>query len=209
MIHRIPAVLFTMVLAFVAASVAAAEAGAPPDDGAILLVASPRLVTPAYYHTVVLATPLAGGRHVGFIVNRPTEVSLSSLFPEHAPSAKVIDPVFFGGPMSMGAVFAVVRDPRNPGGGSITVMEDLQMVMRADLIDRIIEAKPNDARYFVGMIRWSPGELDQELRRGFWHVLNPDASLVFRKETGRLWEELLRQARSTTSASLVVRVLSN
>jgi len=36
----------------------------------------------------VLAKPIEGGGHVGFIVNKPTKMSLAELFPEHEPSKK-------------------------------------------------------------------------------------------------------------------------
>src|SRR5262252_11151393 len=75
---------------------------------AITLVATPRLIDPDYLSTVLLAVPVENNRHVGVIINRPTGRSLSSLFPEHAPSKLVRDPVYFGGPMLRQAVFAVV-----------------------------------------------------------------------------------------------------
>ncbi len=68
-------------------------------DGTVTLVAAPRLVDPDYRGAVLLAAPVENNRHVGVIINRPTGRSLSSLFPEHAPSKLVRDPVYFGGPM--------------------------------------------------------------------------------------------------------------
>jgi putative AlgH/UPF0301 family transcriptional regulator len=52
-----------------------------------LLVASPELGQP-YGNTVLFVRPLASGQHLGFIINRPTEVTLGKLFPEHGPSQK-------------------------------------------------------------------------------------------------------------------------
>lgn len=174
----------------------------PEGGGPVLLVAAPGLVSPAYFHSVLLAVPSGPDTHVGFIVNRPTRQSLASLFPEHEPSKKVREPVFFGGPMSLQAVFAVVKTDKDPGGGSIGMLDNLYLVTRVDLVDRIIETTPNDARYYVGMVRWRPGELAQELERGLWYVLDPDVDTILRKNPVTLWEELSQRAKTITTWSL-------
>jgi len=59
--------------------------------------------------TVILVAPIGNGEHVGFIVNRPSKITLSQLFPEHAPSKKVLDPVYVGGPLNSESIFALVQ----------------------------------------------------------------------------------------------------
>ena len=165
------------------------------DEEAILLVAHPALRDLDYRQTVLLAAPAPNGGHVGVILNRPTRRSLSSLFPEHAPSKKVIDPVNYGGPFSRGALVAIVRSDAAPGSGTVPLMKNLFMAFRANTIDQIIESKPNDARYYVGYVGWRPGELKLEIDRGLWSVLGADQDVVFRKDMEGLWEELLLQTR--------------
>jgi len=168
---------------------------------AITLVATPRLIDPDYRSTVLLAVPVENNRHVGVIINRPTGRSLSSLFPEHAPSKLVKDPVYFGGPMLRQAVFAVVHIDHTPGPGSIQLMKELFLATQGAVVDHIIEETPNEARYYVGYVAWRPGELRQEVDRGLWYVLDADPDLVFRKDPGSLWEELLRRARAVTAGA--------
>ncbi len=138
---------------------------------------------------------LASGGHVGVILNRPTRRALSTLFPDHEPSKKVIDPVYYGGPFSRGALVALVRTDASPGGGSVAVMKNLYLAFRANTIDQIIESKPNEARYYVGYVGWRPGELKSEIERGIWSVLDADIEIVFRKDTEGLWEELLQSSK--------------
>ena len=155
----------------------------------LLLVASPALQGP-YGKTTLLAVPI-DGRHFGFILNRATDLKLSSLFPGHAPSAKVAVPVYFGGPEMTDALFAVV--PRNPGEEALKLFGDLFVTNRAAAIDRIIEKTPNDARYFAGFVSWRPGELESEIANGNWYVTEPDAGLVFRDDTSGMWDELVKR----------------
>lgn len=170
---------------------AAGATGAPDEGRPLMLVAKPSLRA-AYSQTVLIAVPFGEAEHVGFIINRPLAQSLGSMFPDHPPSSKVIDPVRFGGPVMADTIFAVVRSARNPGGESLPLFGDLFVASRADDINRIIEQTPNDARYFVGFVGWRAGELDAEIAKGFWYVLEPQADLVFRKNAGDLWRELVR-----------------
>ena len=174
---------------------ATATAGAQSLDRPLLLVAAPDLQGP-YSRTAVLVVPTAGGEHVGFILNRATGVKLATLFPEHAPSAKVLDPVYFGGPEMAGSIFAIVR--RDPGAPSLRLFGDLFVTASADAVDRIIEKTPNDARYFAGFVGWQAEELARELAAGYWYAMEPDAALFFRKDTDALWDELIQrlEARS-------------
>ena len=162
------------------------------ESKVMMLVAKPTLAA-AYSQTVLLVVPLGETEHVGFIINRPLEASLSTIFPEHAPAKKVVDPVRFGGPVMADTVFALVRSKSGPGGDVQRLFADLFVASRAADIDRIIEKTPNDARYFVGFVGWRPGELQAEIDKGFWYVIDPQAELLFRKDTQEMWRELVRR----------------
>ena len=168
---------------------------AQEEDAAMLLVAHPAFRDLDYRQTVLLAAPGPNGGHVGVILNRPTRRSLSSLFPEHEPSKKVIEPVYYGGPFSRGALVALVKTGAAPGAGSVQVMKNLYLAFRVNTIDQVIESRPNDARYYVGYVGWRPGELKSEIDRGIWSVLSADMEVVFRKDMEGLWEEMLQQTR--------------
>ena len=79
----------------------------------LLLVASPALQG-AYSHTALLVFPMSG-QHAGFILNRSTDVKMASAFPEHAPSAKVAEPIYFGGPEMMDGLDRESRGSARPG----------------------------------------------------------------------------------------------
>jgi putative transcriptional regulator len=182
----------TLLAAGLAASALGTTARA---DDAVILVAHPAFRDLDYRQTVLIAGPAPSGGHVGVILNRPTRRSLVSLFPEHEPSKKVVDPVYYGGPFSRDALVALVKSRTSPGEGSVALTESLYLSFRASTIDRVIETSPNNARYFVGYVGWRPGELRSEIDRGLWSVLSADAETAFRKDTDGLWEELLSQSR--------------
>jgi len=188
-------------LVFLGLVFASALARAQSMEDAVLLIAHPAFRDLEYRQAVLIAAPAPNGGHVGVILNRPTRRSLGSLFPEHEPSKKVVEPVYYGGPFSRGALVALVKADNAPGAGTVPLMKNLYLAFRANTIDHVIESTPNEARYFVGYVGWRPGELKSEIDRGLWAVLGADVDTIFRKDTEGLWEELLQQSRRVRAAA--------
>ena len=190
---------------FMAACAIAAIAWCSPARPAdlsesIILVAKRQLQDKLYGSTILIARPIGGERHVGFIINKPTQVTLGKLFPSHEPSRKVTDPVFLGGPVSPEVIFALVQGRDSPGGRSIRILDDLYLAIDGDVVDRVIEKQSAQARFFAGMVLWRPGELQEEIKRGLWYLQDPKADLVLRKSTEGMWEEMLgRSERKANS----------
>ncbi|MCC7483395.1 MAG: YqgE/AlgH family protein [Burkholderiales bacterium] len=167
---------------------------AEPGDETVMLVAKPALRDRLYGATILITKPVGNRRHIGLIVNKPTPMTLGRLFPGHEPSLKVTDPVYLGGPVSTEVIFALVRRPDSPGSRSMQLTPDLFLVLDRELVDKVIEGEAEHARFFAGMVLWRPGELRAEIERGFWYVIDADASLVLRKSMAGLWEELVKRS---------------
>jgi len=157
---------------------------------AVMLVATQMLAGSSYEETVVLAAPLPLGGHMGFIVNRPTNVKLETLFPEHTPSRKVAEPVYLGGPFLSDGLFAVARSKPEGDGEALEIMPGVFAVFDGTSIDRLIESTPNATRYFAGLMAWAPGELDEEIHAGAWDVRPARADFVLGGNTATLWKAL-------------------
>src|SRR5262245_49558249 len=160
----------------------------------VILVAKPELRDQFYRASVLVVAPLGGDQHVGFIVNRPTELRLETVFPEHAPSQKVVDPVFLRGPLQSQQIFALGQRRSSQGGNAFQLMPGLYAAFEGPVVDRIIESDPARARFIAGLVAWQSGELRAEIDLGAWEVLEPDAALIMGNPEG-LWEGLLRRAQ--------------
>jgi putative transcriptional regulator len=168
-------------------------AAAADPEGPVILVAKRQLQDRFYGATILVVRPIGQDQHIGFIVNRPSQVTLGQLFPQHAPSRKVPDPVFVGGPINSESIFALVQTSKNPGGRSVRLSDNLFVVIDGKLVDDVIEKDSSHARFVAGMVAWRSGELNEEIKRGAWYVLTADSGLVLRRPEG-LWEELVREA---------------
>jgi putative transcriptional regulator len=197
LVRMLIASLCVLTLAVLHLSLARAE----DSDKTLLLVAKRALKHPLYSSTILLAKPMPNGAHVGFILNRPTTMKLGEMFPEHEPSKKIADPLFLGGPADVNLVFAVVANHDGSRDDSLLLTPELSLAYSGGTVDRIIESESDRARFFVGLVVWRPGQLDEELKRGLWHVKEPEAKLVLRKKTDGLWDELVRE--SEVSAKMI------
>ena len=127
----------------------------------VVLAASPGGAAQAVGSIVLFVAPVGGGRHVGFIVNRPSDVPLGKLF----PNPKTGEPVYIGGPLDMEVVFALVQRKLSPGENSLELMPGLYAAYEAPVVARIIESDPQHARFFAGFVAWRPGELRWQQQR--------------------------------------------
>jgi putative transcriptional regulator len=174
-------------------------AAAADLDQPLILVAKPELRDQIFGASVLVVAPLGGDQHVGFILNRPTEATLGKLFPEHAPSQKVVDPVYLGGPVQSGLIFALVQRPTSPGGNSFEIMPGLYAAFEAEVIDSIIENEPQRAKFVAGLVAWRSGELHNEIELGAWHVMDAEPSVMKRSPEG-LWEDLVHRTTRLKNA---------
>jgi putative transcriptional regulator len=159
-----------------------------------ILVATPELRHSIFGSTILVVKAIGGDQHIGFIVNRPADVTLGTIFPEHGPSQKITDPVYFGGPVGAEWIFALVHRYDSPPGNSFELLPGLYLVAEAADVDRVIEREADRARFVAGLVVWRAGELAKEVQAGAWYVLEPNAEVVMRRPEG-LWEELVQRSR--------------
>ena len=180
---------FAVLVALLAGVISAAPAA--DLSRAVILVATDRQAGSPFEQTVVIATPLENGAHLGFVVNRPTDVKLGRLFPDHAAAQNVVDPVYAGGPMLPSVVFAVMREESViHDDKAAPLMPGVVAVMDGPTLDSNVETRPNDARYFVGLMLWPPDKLAREVDDGIWQVRPASLDAVLPAHATYLWQSL-------------------
>lgn len=177
-------------------------AGAADLSKPRMLVAKPELLHPLYSKSVLVVKPFGASQHVGFIINRPTTLTLGKMFPEHEPSQKIADPVYLGGPVDAQLMFALVERADSPGGKALEIVPGLYAAFDAPTVDKIIESGADHARFLIGLVVWRPGELEAEVDQGAWHVMDVDPALALR-EPKDLWETLQRQSQFVRTRALL------
>lgn len=164
-----------------------------------LLVATPA-VGEAWREVVLVSWPYGMG-HLGVILNRPLQQRLKDFFPGNEPALKVPGPVYLGGPANQKILFALAALEQPPSRGVLPIIGKVYLLVNGALIDKQIAERPTEGRYYVGLTIWRPGELAEELRRGWWKVRAPSAEILLREDPIHLWDRL----RPRSAVQLEVR----
>jgi putative transcriptional regulator len=155
---------------------------------AILLVARGELRDPNFADSVVLVMNHLGPAPVGLVINRPTDILVSRLFPDLKRLAALPDKVYFGGPVELTSVWFLFRAARPPehavqAFGSIYLSTNRELLLQ--LLGR---NKPMDnLRIFIGHSGWGPGQLEAEIAQGAWQLEHADPDAIFSRKSEHPW----------------------
>ena len=156
----------------------------------ILLVARAELPDSNFKDAVVLVMNNVGPAPGGVIINRPTRISVSRLFPDVESLQQLDDKVYFGGPVQVRFLSFLFR-AATPPEDAIRVVDDVYISANRPLLLKLLARdKPMEGlRIFIGYSGWAPGQLEDEIARGDWTLKPADASTIFDRKSDRVWPE--------------------
>jgi putative transcriptional regulator len=171
-----------------------------PYDGELpakgkFLVASRAIADPRFQETVVLLIANNAGGATGLIINRPTKEPLAEMLLS-VPGLKTrSDVIYYGGPVEGDRVLMLIRSPEKPDEAD-NVFANVYVSMSRNTLDTMISAHKTQKqlRVYAGYAGWMPRQLNREVSRGDWYVVNADADAIFEKESSGIWRELIRQS---------------
>ena len=178
--------------ALLALFVFAGAAQAQSASKSQFLIARPGMPDPNFRESVVLVIQAQGGEATGVILNRPTDHSLAELLRGQRFEA-FTDPIFFGGPVARQGLFALF-EADNYSGPAVPMLPGIYLAVLPDSVDALLSKPPAKIRFFSGYSGWAPGQLQGELDRGDWLVVDADAKTVFLRDTSRLWRDMVKRA---------------
>ncbi len=158
----------------------------------VLLVARRDLPDWNFHRTVVFLTAHGAGGTVGVVVNRRTRLRLADAVPDLPGVEKTAHPLFFGGPVAATQVVMLMRNEKAREGVE-RVVDGIYLSADRDVLAALIARnKPaRDLRLYAGHAGWAPGQLQHELARRDWYVVEADAESLFGDDVDTLWERLI------------------
>ncbi len=159
------------------------------------LVAGSSIADPRFQETVVLLIDYSEKGATGLIVNRPTKVPLSEVLPAMPALKERTDVVNYGGPVEGNRILMLFRSEKRPEESKL-VFNDVYVSTSKIALEQVIGMhKPEkELRLYAGYAGWFPGQLDSELLRGDWYIIDADVSSIFDKKPSELWRELYKRA---------------
>lgn len=159
-----------------------------------LLVASPALLDPNFFRTVVLLVEHNDEGAAGVVLNRPSDRPLVD-GPLEGWEDLAADPalVFVGGPVQPAAAVCLGRArPDVVPDGFEPILDRLGVV---DIGREAADLRPalDRIRVFAGYAGWGAGQLEGEIDEGAWYVLDADPEDALSQQPGGLWRFVLKR----------------
>jgi putative transcriptional regulator len=156
----------------------------------ILLVAQPEIRDPNFKGSVVLVMNNIAPGPVGVIINKPTDIAISHLFPDLENLAPLDDKVYFGGPVDIGMVSFLIRADAAPEHAT-EVVPGVYLSTNRELLRKLLgRAQPMQGlRILIGYSGWGPGQLEAEVARGGWTLAPATAASIFDRKSEQPWPE--------------------
>ncbi|MEM7355662.1 MAG: YqgE/AlgH family protein [Acidobacteriota bacterium] len=161
----------------------------------VFLVAGRDLRDPNFARTVVLLVAYGPDGAAGVIVNRPLETTLGDALPELEKADEPSPALYFGGPVEPRRIWMLLRSEDQPDGTE-SVLEDVYVSSRSSVLEHLLGEEEKNFRVYSGFAGWAPEQLDWEIERGSWWLIEADADSIFTEDPSDLWQRLIRRTSS-------------
>jgi putative transcriptional regulator len=167
---------------------------AQSDLAPAFLVAMDQLWDPNFRGSVVLMIHHDEQGGVGLVVNRSTDLPMSSLCETFGltwrgePEMRVD----WGGPVQPELGWMLLGEGSAEVPEVEAVTDGIRFTRSNEVLREVVANPPRQLRMFLGYAGWGPGQLERELAQGAWLVAPVSPRLVFEAAKESLWDEVVR-----------------
>lgn len=131
---------------------------------------------------------------LGLIINKPGALPLSHALDNLDFDYAHKHRLFYGGPVET-SVITMLMENLSASPLAEHIAADIYFSNRRIVMERLLkEKKPaNKLHFFHGHASWVTGQLEQELSRGDWHLIDGNPRSIFSSEIRTLWQRLIRK----------------
>lgn len=147
------------------------------------LIAMPAMADPRFANTLTYICEHTTEGAVGLVVNRPTDLMLSSLLRRievaDGDQRFAAAPVLLGGPVQTDQGFVLHR-PLGNWQSTLAITEGVGLTTSKDVLEAAVRDEgPDDFVVSLGYAGWSSGQLEQELAANAWLTVAADPGVIF------------------------------
>src|ERR1051326_6161374 len=157
-----------------------------------LLLDNGKLRGSFFHRSVILICQHDEEGAFGLILNRSTTNKVGEALVAKLPEIIKQEPLFLGGPVQPQALSFLHNEVYLP---EANVIENLNLGHSLDSLLEIADSYSTTQRVkiFAGYAGWSPGQLDDEMKRDTWMTHPASLDLIFYPQPNELWPFILRQ----------------
>lgn len=161
-----------------------------------LLVATPSVQGDVFHRSVILVLHHDDSGAQGVVLNKPLEAEVDSVLPGWQRVVTAPPVLFQGGPVSTSSALGLVTVP----GDELEPLGVKRLFGSIGLVDLdaptpVVAAELAGMRVFAGYSGWTEGQLEAEIRRGDWYVVDAEVGDAFTSRPEGLWRAVLRRQR--------------
>lgn len=149
-------------------------------------------LTGSFFHrTVVLICEHNAEGAFGLVLNRSSGSKVGELVVADLPVMLKDSPLFLGGPVQPTALSFLHADNFIPDAN---VFPNLSLGHSLDDLAEVGESLSTSkkVKMFAGYAGWSPGQLENEMKRKSWLTFPASLELVFETPPDQLWQKILK-----------------
>jgi len=164
-----------------------------------LLLDSGQLGGSFFQRTVVLICQHNAEGAFGLVLNRLLGKAVGEMIVADLPASLKNSPLYIGGPVQPGALSFLHTDNFIPDANLSVPDADGNVFPNLNLghsLDELVEigesfSPAKKIRLFAGYAGWSPGQLEDEMKRNAWTTFPASLELVFDTPPENLWQKIL------------------
>jgi putative transcriptional regulator len=157
-----------------------------------LLLDSGQLRGSFFQRTVVIICQHDAEGAFGLVLNKGTGNKVGEMIVADLPEALKEFPLYLGGPVQPSALSFLHSDAFIPDAN---VIPNLSLGHSLDALVELGDSlsPTRKIKMFAGYAGWSPGQLEDEMKRKAWLTHAASLELVFDTEPEQLWQTILRK----------------
>jgi len=135
----------------------------------------------------------------GVVLNHPTQMPVDSVLPGWEELTTGPHVVFHGGPVQIDSAIGLVSVPGEFDGElmGVRLLFGQTGLVDLDAPPPLVAAHLAGLRIFAGYAGWSAGQLEGELARGDWYVVDAEPRDAFAANPATMWADVLRRQRNS------------
>tara|TARA_B100001057_G_scaffold288340_1_gene288370 strand:+ start:1678 stop:2238 length:561 start_codon:yes stop_codon:yes gene_type:complete len=144
-----------------------------------------------FSNTLIYLCEHDGNGAFGFIVNQPTDLTvskfLSTIGNKSNNQITSFERLMRGGPVDLDKVFMLHNDRSISNANTSPLTDRLFLTSAPEVINSVnTEFGPDKFKLLLGYCGWSSNQLELEIKNNSWHVIDANTDLIFDEPTHNL-----------------------
>ena len=162
-----------------------------------LLIAAEKMVDYRFSGSVVYIYQHSKNGALGLVINRPMALvpaqSIAEQFELKVDTKQSDVQIFWGGPVHSSRGF-FLHSPDYSNEGSDVIAKGVVLTGNDEILGAILEGRgPINSIFALGCAGWGPGQLERELFREDWFVLQTKSAFIFDADPLEMWAVAMDQ----------------